>query len=147
MYSSRSRSGREVILAKITLAIVFTSILIHSVKWVPTIYEFIDVKGYETSTWILSFEHVSHFLLVVDSSINFYIYTFTRSKTFLSKLTRRLSNQSFKHTRKSSPGKSSKPYQYSICIGPQNGRSEMTRQDTMIVKQVLSIDVQGERWQ
>ena len=114
---SGSRSGREVTLVKISLAIVCSSILCHSVKWVPTIYEFADKEGYEQSMhdgWIESFEHVSHFLLVFDASISFYIYLFTRSKPLLTKLSRRFSNRASKPEKNSSNGKPSKPTQYSI---------------------------------
>ena len=72
-------------LAKISLSIVFISILFHSVKWVPTIIEFVDPKNYieqlrNPNSWIHPFEHTSHLLLVFNSSIHFYIYYITHSK-------------------------------------------------------------------
>ena len=135
---STSRSSREVILAKISLVIVVTSIFVHSVKWVPTIYEFVNLKGYECSTWIRPFEHVSHFLLVLDSSISFYIYSFTRPQTVFNKLASFFSRPSFKYGRKLSTDTSSKPYQYSVSTRTESHRFEMSRQDTMIVKPMLS---------
>ena len=136
---SGSKSSREVTLVKISLAIVFTSIFCHSIKWVPTLYEMIvGKKAYEENMlsptgWIESFEHVSHFLLVVDASKGFYIYYSTRSKSFLSKITRQLSHIS--------SGNNSKPRQYSLIVKRQSNDSketaEISRQDTMVIKPML----------
>jgi hypothetical protein len=137
--ASGSKSAREVGLVKISLAIVFISILIHSVKWVPTIYELVNEEGYRASvvqvgSWITSWEYVSHFLLVVDASIRFYIYLIPRSKA-LNEVRRRLSG-SFKFNRSLSNKKSPMPNQYSYTLGTFS--SELTRQDTMIIKPMLS---------
>ena len=136
---SGSKSSREVTLVKISLAIVITSIFCHSIKWVPTLYEMIDENAYQQSMmsgWIESFEHVSHFLLVVDASKACYIYHSTRSKTVLSKITRQLSYIS--------SGNNSKPRQYSLIVKRQSNDSketvEINRQDTMVIKPMLPED-------
>ena len=137
--ASGSKSAREVILVKISLAIVFISILIHSVKWVPTIYELVYPEGYRLSivkygSWITYWEFVSHFLLVVDASIRFYIYLIPRSKA-LNTVRRRLSG-SFKFNRSFSNKKSAIPHQQSYTLGTFS--NDITRQDTMIIKPMLS---------
>ena len=138
--------SREVTLAKISLAIVFTSILFHSVKWVPTIHEFVDVKGYLASSWILSFEHVSHFLLVFNSSINYYIYAFTRSK--IGNKLQTWTRNSFKLMKKPTDEMSPKARKYSTPIKGLDHQTELSKQDTMITEPMLSsIDERGNRWQ
>lgn len=136
--ASGSKSAREVILVKISLAIVFISILMHSVKWVPTIYELVDEEGYQSSvymvgSWITSWEYVSHFLLVVDASIRFYIYLIPRSKA-LNKVRRHLSG-SFKFNGSFSNKKSSKPHQCSYTLGTFS--TDVTSQDSTIIKPML----------
>ena len=72
-----SKSERVVALVRITLAIVVTSVLCHSIKWVPTIYEMVDEIGYQKSMGTIEiFDHVSHFFLVFNASICYYIYNF-----------------------------------------------------------------------
>ena len=67
-------------LAKLGLIIVFIFIACHSVKLLPNIYEMINRlsdDGNFEDNWIKSFIHLSNFLIVLTSSINFYIYCFT----------------------------------------------------------------------
>ena len=71
-----SKSERVVTLVKITLAIVITSVFCHSIKWAPTLFEMVDVDEYHKSESIKIVDHVSHFLLVFNASICFYIYNF-----------------------------------------------------------------------
>ena len=139
-----SKSAREVYLARISLAIVFISILIHSVKWVPTIYEFIDEEGYRKSAfhdgWVVEFEYVSHCLLVLDASIRYYIYSIPRSKA-MHKVKRRLSSQHREVSclETNAPNiqlGSSKPHQYSALAKNETCVTDITTDD-MVTKPIL----------
>ncbi len=69
----------EIALAKVSLAIVFVFILCHSVKWIPNLYELARLAREDKRAWppwVESVTHVSHFLMTVNSSVNFYIYYF-----------------------------------------------------------------------
>ena len=129
-------SGTTVNLAKISLAIVFTSILFHSVKWVPTVYEFVDLDGYEASLWILPFEHVSHFLLVFNSSINYYIYFFTRSN--VRRKLRNWTQDSFKFMRKPTNEMALKSRRLSPPLKASDQENASNCQDTMITEPMLA---------
>ena len=141
-----SKSAREVYLARISLAIVFISILIHSVKWVPTIYEFIDEKGYRNSAfnhgWVEELEYVSHCLLVLDASIRYYIYSIPRSKA-VHQMKRQLSNQhrDISCLEKNSPiikRDSSKPHQYSALAKNETYSTDVIIEDNVVTKPILS---------
>ena len=57
--------------------IVFIFIVCHSVKWIPNLYELARLAREdkrEWPPWVESVTHISHFLMVVNSSVNFYIY-------------------------------------------------------------------------
>ena len=66
---------REIVLAKVSLAIVFVFILCHSLKWIPNVYELIYPPNMnEWGNWVKIITHFSHLALVFNSSVNFYIY-------------------------------------------------------------------------
>ena len=66
---------REIVLAKVSLAIVFVFILCHSLKWITNFYELIcPVKEWQEPEWIKITTNFSHLALVFSSSVNFYIY-------------------------------------------------------------------------
>ena len=83
-------------LAKVSIVIVFVFIVCHSIKWIPNIYELIqrmetkmeEVKQQEDENdvkwplWIESVTQISHFLTVLNSSVNFYIYFGTHYDRF-----------------------------------------------------------------
>ena len=79
----RRLKASEIVLAKVSIFIVFVFILCHSVRWIPNIYELIqrmyqeDEKNIHWPSWIESITHISHFLTVFNSSVNFYIYCLT----------------------------------------------------------------------
>ena len=76
-YSQSKKS--EIALAKVSLAIVFVFILCHSVKWIPNLYELARLAREDKRAWppwVESTTHISHFLMTVNSSVNFYIYCF-----------------------------------------------------------------------
>eukprot|EP00093_Oithona_nana_P008765 08765.XXX_270950_269375_1 [CDS] Oithona nana genome sequencing. len=67
----------EVALAKVSLTIVLIFILCHSVKWIPNIYELLRLSSQDKRQWphwIESVTHVAHFLMSLNSSVNFYVY-------------------------------------------------------------------------
>ncbi len=59
------------------MAIVVVFILCHSVKWIPNLYELSRLAREDKRAWppwVESVTHISHFLMTVNSSVNFYIY-------------------------------------------------------------------------
>ena len=75
---SPSNRGKDIVLAKVSLAIVFVFILCHSVKWIPNVYELMYPlwvpDNHVWPNWIKIITHFSHLALVFNSSVNFYIY-------------------------------------------------------------------------
>jgi len=75
-----SNKKNEMLLAKVSLTIVFIFILCHSVKWIPNIFELLRVTFMEDKrawpTWVEAVTHISHFLTTFNSSVNFYVYCF-----------------------------------------------------------------------
>ena len=84
-------------LAKVSIVIVVVFIACHSIKWIPNIYELIqrmktemkeevkeeeEEKDVEWPLWIESVTQFSHFLTVLNSSVNFYIYFATHYEHF-----------------------------------------------------------------
>jgi len=67
---------KDIILCKVSLAIVFVFIVCHSIKWIPNIYELLQVGSGEIvwPSWIETVTHFSHLLTTFNSSVNFYIY-------------------------------------------------------------------------
>merc|ERR1711899_612304 len=66
----------EIALAKVGLTIVLIFILCHSVKWIPNIYELVRLSGNDKRQWppwIESTTHIAHFLMSLNSSVNFYV--------------------------------------------------------------------------
>ena len=74
--------NNEMFLAKVSILIVTIFIACHSIRWVPNIYEMIQHTQnngeFQWPSWVESITHVSHFLTTFNSSINFYIYFFSR---------------------------------------------------------------------
>ena len=77
----------EVMMSKVTIIIAFVFIIFHSIKWIPNIYELIqrimndeNDEDIEWPTWVESITQISHFLIVLNSSVNFYIYWLTHYK-------------------------------------------------------------------
>ena len=59
------------------LTIVLIFILCHSIKWIPNIYELVRLSSNDKRRWphwIESITHVAHFLMSLNSSVNFYVY-------------------------------------------------------------------------
>lgn len=76
-HANSSTKRNEIALAKVSLTIVFIFIICHSVKWIPNIYELARIQGADKRKWpsfIESTTHVAHFLMTLNSSVNFYVY-------------------------------------------------------------------------
>ena len=72
----------EIILARVSIMIVFVFIVCHSIRWIPNVYELIQRinsqdGNVEWPPWVESMTGISHFLTVLNSSVNFYIYCAT----------------------------------------------------------------------
>ena len=73
----------DLMLAKVSFFIVFVFVICHSIRWIPNIYELIlriqtkDVENH-WPYWIESITQISHFLTVLNSSVNFYIFCAAR---------------------------------------------------------------------
>ena len=67
---------KEIKLAKVGLYIVLIFVLCHSVRWIPNFYE-LSHPGDNAPPWVDAFMHISHFVIVFNSSVNFYIYCLT----------------------------------------------------------------------
>lgn len=72
----------EIDLAKVSLLIVAVFIVCHSIRWIPNIYELIQRLSHSGNviawpTWVENVTNVSHFITVLNSSVNFYIYYLT----------------------------------------------------------------------
>jgi hypothetical protein len=67
---------KEIKLATVGLWIVLIFVLCHSFRWVPNFYELAHT-GADQPYWVDWFMHLSHFVLVFNSSVNFYIYCLT----------------------------------------------------------------------
>jgi len=71
---------REVRLAQVSCGIVAVFVLCHSIKWIPNIYELIQVENDEEEVpwpvWVEYVTCISHALTTFNSSVNFYIYMF-----------------------------------------------------------------------
>ena len=73
--------SHEMMLARVSILIVIVFIMCHSVRWIPNMYELIerinlkkDQKEIKWPLWIQTLTQISHFLTVLNSSVNFYIY-------------------------------------------------------------------------
>ena len=80
--SIRRRDLNEVILAKFSIFIILVLIICHSIKWIPNVYELVQRMYGEDEyinwpLWIQSVSQISHFLTVLNSSVNFYVYLMT----------------------------------------------------------------------
>ena len=70
----------EIRLAKVSLMIVFIFILCHSARWIPNVYELcsrFSNNDLVWKAWVESVTNVSNFLVVLSSSVNFFIYYVT----------------------------------------------------------------------
>ena len=67
---------KEIKLATVGLWIVLIFVLCHSFRWIPNFYELAHT-GAKQPYWVDWFMHLSHFVLVFNSSVNFYIYCLT----------------------------------------------------------------------
>ena len=66
---------RENRLTRISLAIVWSFLFCHFWKLIPTCYEvFFGTIDEQSPQWLEHIQNVSHFLIVLNSSINFLIY-------------------------------------------------------------------------
>ena len=75
----------EIVLAKISIIIATVFLTFHSVRWIPNIFELIHRISYDLEEipwpeWIQTVTTISHFLILVNSSVNYYIYAFTHNK-------------------------------------------------------------------
>ena len=73
----------ELRLAKVSLIIVFVFIVCHSARWIPNVYELysrVTTDELIWSTWVESVTNLSNFLVVLNSSVNFFIYCLTHKR-------------------------------------------------------------------
>ena len=82
LYKTRRVKFSEIMLAKVAIAIVFVLISCHSVRWIPNLYELVqrlrtEEEKIEWPSWVEENTHISHFMTVLSSSLNFYIYIIT----------------------------------------------------------------------
>ena len=82
-----TNTPRETQLAKISLMIVLVFIICHGVRWIPNIAELTQLYRNDKSIiywppWIDSTSNISHFLITLNSSANFYIYYASQLKEF-----------------------------------------------------------------
>ena len=83
-YSTRRRLRlNELELAKVSLIVIVIFVICNSIRWIPNIYELLqrlkldEQKSIEWPEWVSSMIQVNHFLVVFNSSVNFYVYYFT----------------------------------------------------------------------
>ena len=77
----------DILLAKVSLLIVAVFTICYTIRWVPNIYEImqrlcasdINIDKIEWPSWVEYITNISHFLIVFNSSINFYIYYFNHN--------------------------------------------------------------------
>lgn len=73
----------ELELAKVSLIVIIIFVICNSIRWIPNIYELLqrlkldEEKSIEWPEWVNSMIQVNHFLIVFNSSVNFYVYYFT----------------------------------------------------------------------
>ena len=72
----------DVVLAKFSLLIVAVFVVCHSIRWIPNVYELMQRVSHsdnsiEWPAWVENVTNVSHFVTVLNSSVNFYIYYLT----------------------------------------------------------------------
>ena len=69
----------EILQAKINLIVASVFILCNSARWIPNIAELLDTifkSDFEQLEWIETTGYISNCLIVLNSSVNFYIYYF-----------------------------------------------------------------------
>ena len=76
---------REIELAKISIMIAAVFLTFHSIRWIPNIFELTerklsDMEEIHWPEWIETVTAISHFLILLNSSVNYYIYVFTHNK-------------------------------------------------------------------
>ena len=69
----------EIVLAKISIIIAAVFLTFHSVRWIPNIFELIHGRD-PWPEWIQTVTTISHFLMLLNSSVNYYIYAYTHNK-------------------------------------------------------------------
>ena len=79
----------ETQLTKISVTIILVFMVCHSIRWVPNIYELIQIShpnfdeaNFVWPQWVESFANISQFMIVLNSSVNFYIYYASQLKVF-----------------------------------------------------------------
>jgi hypothetical protein len=65
---------RENRLTRISLGIVWLFLFCHIWKLIPTVYELIYSNETDWPVWMYYIKHLSHALIVLNSSLNFLIY-------------------------------------------------------------------------
>ena len=75
----------EIVLAKISIMIAAVFLTFHSIRWIPNIFELTqrklsDMEEIHWPEWIETVTTISHFLILLNSSVNYYIYAFTHNK-------------------------------------------------------------------
>ena len=80
--TSRRIKASEIILAKVSLLVVAVFVLCHSIRWIPNIYElaqrlYCSDNNIAWPTWVDYLTNISHFLVILNGSVNFYIYYLT----------------------------------------------------------------------
>ena len=70
-------------LQKLVFIVIVIFVICNSIRWIPNIYELLqrlkldEQKSIEWPEWVSSMIQVNHFLVVFNSSVNFYVYYFT----------------------------------------------------------------------
>eukprot|EP00093_Oithona_nana_P015158 15158.XXX_1229320_1231616_1 [CDS] Oithona nana genome sequencing. len=92
---SATNRRKDIVLAKVSMAIVFVFIVCHSIKWIPNIYELlqVDEEDKEWPNWVELISNFSHLAIVFNSSVNFYIYFAKHWRAILNIPESRASNQ------------------------------------------------------
>ena len=85
--SSRTDNLSESQLTIISTIISVVFIICHGVRWIPNIYELVQIShpaytedAFVWPLWVENVSIISHFLITLNSSINFYIYYASRIK-------------------------------------------------------------------
>ena len=98
---SRHIKTSELRLAKVSLMIVFVFIICHSARWIPNIYELysrVISDDLIWSPWVESVTNVSNFLVVLNSSVNFFIYCVTHYRLISNQFNDDVPNTQFNST-------------------------------------------------
>ena len=108
--SSRMNTVNESQLTLISTIISIMFIICHGVRWIPNIYELVQIShpdftedDFMWPLWVENVSIISHFLITLNSSINFYVYYASRIKDVGSCLPHICLSNSSKHDQEFEP--------------------------------------------